>query len=323
MTAKKIILLLTVLSICLSGCKTADTPMSQTGLYFNTVITVTLYDTDSKTPKLLAECMALADGYEKLFSRTLKGSDIWNINHSQGSFVTVDEETVILLKEALFYAELSDGLVDPTIGSLSSLWNFGEKNQGIIPSQEAITSALSHVNHEAVLIEGLQVALTDPNACLDLGFIAKGYIADRIKEYLVSQGVTAALINLGGNIAAIGGKDSHTGFKIGIQEPFAATGTPALSLTVQDKSLVSAGSYERYFEKDGVLYHHILSTTDGFPADSGLFQVTVISESAVAADALSTLCFILGYEKGFSLIKELADTEAVFITEDGTIYQTF
>lgn len=323
MNAKKTILLLIVLCLCLSGCKASDTSLSQTGLYLNTVITVTIYDTDSNTHRLLAECMALADGYEKLFSRTLKGSDIWNINHSQGKLTTVDEETITLLEEALFYAELSDGLVDPTIGSLSSLWNFGSENQGVIPSSEAIASALSHVNYETIIIEGNQVALSDTNACLDLGFIAKGYIADRIKEYLISQGVTSALINLGGNIASIGGKDKNTGFKIGIQKPFADTGTPALSLTVYDKSLVSSGNYERYFEKNGTLYHHILSTSDGFPADSGLSQVTIISESSMAADALSTLCFILGYEEGFAFIKELPDTEAVFITEDGTIYQTF
>lgn len=312
---------LLIFILLLAGCHVTQSPKSATGFYFNTVITVTIYDHPSE--KLLNGCMELASHYEQLFSRTLEGSDIWRINHSGGSYVTVDSETLSLLNTALTYSRLSDGLVDPTIGSLSALWNFGEENQGNVPSDLAIQQALSHVNYRNILISGNQVALSDPDACIDLGFIAKGYIADRIKEYLVSEGIHSGIINLGGNVLAIGSRPSGESFQIGIQKPFDQTGAIVSSLSLTDKSMVSSGNYERYFEKDGTLYHHILSTSTGYPAKSGLSQVTIISSQSVDGDALSTLCFILGYEKGLEFIEGLENVDAVFITTDGTIYQTF
>ena len=143
---------------------------------------------------------------------------------------------------------------------------------------------------------------------IDLGFVAKGYIADRMKEYLIANNVKSAVINLGGNVLTIGGRPDHTPFKVGIQKPFADAGTSILILDVQDRSLVSSGNYERFFLKEDVLYHHILSTSDGYPADSGLSGVTIISERSVDGDALSTYCFILGYEKGKKLIDSLHNT---------------
>lgn len=307
--------------IFLSGCQSNQTKETRTGFYLNTVISVTIYGRSSE--ELFDGCMDLAEYYDNMLSRTSPGSDIWNINHSNGSPVTVHEETISLLSTALSYAEKSDGLVDPTIGTLSILWNFGDENQGIIPSEAEITDALSHVNYKNVVISGNQVSLKDDKACLDLGFIAKGYIADRMKEYLVSKGVKNAIINLGGNVSAIGSRLDGTPYKVGVQKPFAQTGTSALILEIENKSVVSSGNYERYFEKDGILYHHILSTKNGYPSDSGLSGVTIISEKSVDGDALSTLCFLLGYEKGMALINSLDNVEAVFITDDGTVYQTF
>lgn len=315
-------LLLSVSLICgtsvLKGCAYSTQRKTQTGFYLNTVISITLYG--KNIPDQLFEgCMELADTYEHLFSRTLEGSDIWNINHSEGNPVWVHDETRDLLSIALSYAEMSDGLVDPTIGSLSALWNFGDENQGIVPSSEEIANALSHVNYKNVVIDGNNVILTDPEAKLDLGFIAKGYIADRIKEYLLENHVSSAIINLGGNVLTIGQKPDQTPYKVGIQKPFADIGTSVLTLDIQDKSLVSSGNYERYFIKDDVLYHHILSPFDGYPARSGLSAVTIISDRSVDGDALSTLCFLLGYEKGKELTDSLQGVEAVFISENGTI----
>lgn len=305
-----------------SACgKKQETRETLTGFYLNTVITLTVYDSSSE--ELLSDCMALAEYYENLFSRTIEGSDIWKINHAGTAPVAVHEETLALLETALFYSELSEGLVDPSIGTLSILWNFGDTNEKKVPSEAEIEKALSHVNYQNIIIDGNSVSLTDADACLDLGFIAKGYIADKMKEFLLAQGVQSAIINLGGNVLTVGTKPDGTPFKVGIQKPFSPTGNTALSLEISDRSLVSSGNYERYFEKDGILYHHILSTTDGYPADSGLSQVTVISDKSVEGDALSTLCFILGYEKGKELIDSLPGVEAVFITQDGEIYQTF
>ncbi|MBD5396212.1 MAG: FAD:protein FMN transferase [Lachnospiraceae bacterium] len=301
----------------LTGCGQNMAKETRTGFYLNTVISITLYGTGRE--ELFEGCMEMADSYEHMLSRTIEGSDVWNINHSGGMPVTVHDETRDLLNIALSYAEMSEGLVDPTIGTLSSLWNFGEDDQGTVPSEDAIIEALSHVNYRNIMIEGNQVTLKDPQAMIDLGFVAKGYIADRMKEYLIANNVKSAVINLGGNVLTIGGRPDHTPFKVGIQKPFADAGTSILILDVQDRSLVSSGNYERFFLKEDVLYHHILSTSDGYPADSGLSGVTIISERSVDGDALSTYCFILGYEKGKKLIDSLQGVEAVFISEDGTV----
>lgn len=308
-------------STFLSGCgRLSDRyePFQRTGFYFDTVISVTLYEPDSE--RLLDECMELAEYYEKLLSANMEGSDIWKINHSTGHPVTVNDDTLTLLHAALSYARLSDGLVDPTIGSLSGLWNFGSDNQEIVPDPQLIRQALTHVDYRMIQIKDNQVTLADENAQIELGFIAKGFIGDKIKEFLISKGVTSALINLGGNVVALGSRPDGTPFHIGIQKPFALSGTPALTLDLSDISVVSSGNYERYFEKDGTLYHHILSTNTGYPVESGLSQVTILSSHSIDGDALSTLCFILGYEKAALLLENYPDIQAVFLTGDGDIH---
>ena len=304
-------------TILLSGCGRQSTPVSDTGFYFDTVITITLYEEDNKS--LLDECMALAGHYEALLSPTVEGSDVWKINANPGTFITVDKDTLSLLQEALSYAEVSDGMVTPSIGALSSLWNFGSDCPQMVPESQAIQNALAHIDYHSIEIQGSRVRLNDPEDVIDLGFIAKGFIADKMKEFLLSKGVTSALINLGGNLVAVGSKPDGTPFKIGIQKPFASSGTAALTLDLTDISVVSSGNYERYFEKDGRLYHHILSAETGYPVENELSQVTILSPDSTQADALSTLCFILGYEKAVRLLENYPDVQAVFITEDGQI----
>lgn len=316
----------TIINIAMiSGCRAKTSqPVSRTAFYLDTVITVTLYDVPPADGEiLLDECMALVESYEKLFSKTIEGSDVWNINHSAGAPVTVHEDTARLLDAALAYAKQYNGVIDPAIGTLSDLWNFSDTGEHHIPSPEEITEALSHVSYQNIIPDGNQVTLMDSATRIDLGFIAKGYIADRLREYLISQNVGSAIINLGGNVLTIGTKPDGTPFQVGIQKPFDDRGATALVLSVSDTSVVSSGNYERYFIKNNTIYHHILSTENGYPVDSGLSQVTILSEHSVDGDALSTLCFILGYENGRSLIDSLPDVEAVFITQDGTIYQTW
>lgn len=323
MFTKIIFFLFIPITVLLSGCQQAarNNSFSDTGFYYDTVITITLYgfrDEQSAQP-LLRQCMELADYYEKLLSPNIPESDIWNLNHSRGAKVLVNSDTASLLSSATEYARLYDGLVDPTIGTLSQLWNFGSANQGIVPTEAEITTALSHVNYNNLEISGNYITLNDPEAQIDLGFIAKGFIADKLKEYLQSEGVTSALINLGGNVLTIGNKPDGTPFRIGIQKPFAQTGTSALTLEASDSSIVSSGNYERYFEKDGQFYYHILSTETGYPAKTELSQVTILCESSTQCDAFSTLCFLLGYEKSASLLEKYPDVRAVFITEGGEL----
>ncbi len=316
----QIILLLIACSIAFSGCGNFSSreSLKTTGFYFDTVISITLYEGGSK--EVLDACMKLAEYYDALLSPNIEGSDIWKINHSLGQAVEVKEDTLTVLKTALSYAQLSDGLVDPSIGSLSSLWNFGSGNEKIVPTTEEISDALSHVDYKSIIIEGNHVTVTDPEAQIDLGFIAKGFIGDQMKEFLISKGVSSALINLGGNVVTLGSRPDGAPFCIGIQKPFANAGTAALTLDLSDISVVSSGNYERYFEKDGVYYHHILSPKTGFPAETGLSQVTILSPRSIDADALSTLCFLLGYENASVLLKDYPDLQAVFITANGEIY---
>lgn len=312
-----------LLCLPLTGCTAKQEPISATGFYYDTVITITLYRGGNE--EILGQCMELAASYENLFSAHKEGSEIWQINHSNGAYVTISDDTSLLLSTALSYAALSDGLVDPSIGPLSSLWNFGSDNQAFIPDNRQIQDALGHVDYTQVTINGNQVCLSDTASSLDPGFIAKGFIADKMKEFLLSKGVSSAIINLGGNVVAVGSRPDGTPFRIGIQKPFSPAGVSAMNLELSDTSIVSSGNYERYFIKDDILYHHILSPQTGYPAESGLSQVTILCENATDGDALSTLCFLMGYEKAAALLqKNFPDVQAIFITQDGEIlYHNF
>ena len=308
------------IAFCFSACRPSFEPVSKSGFYFDTIISLTAYG--SRAESALEDAFALCERYEKLWSKTIKGSDIWNITHADGQPVTVAPETAKLLSTALYWAQKTDGLIDPTVTPLSDLWNFTGDPAGPVPSQEDIDILLSHVSYENIIIDGNIVTLTDPDAGIDVGFLAKGYIADRLKELFLKQGITSALINLGGNVLAVGTKPDGSPFKTGITMPFGKDGELAGIVELNDRSLVSSGSYERCFEQDGRLYHHILDPSTGYPSDSGLSGVTILSDSSTDGDALSTSCFLLGLKKGMSLIKSLPDTEAMFITTDGQIYKT-
>lgn len=317
-------------SLLLAGCSQNTMPVSQTGLYFDTVITITLYDRLSadRSSEILRQCFTLCQDYENMLSRTKEGSDIWRINHAAGIPVDVHPETVRILQEALYYCGETDGALDITIAPLSDLWDFssenltaaGRKTSPAPPAQSRIRELLPHVDYRNVRIDGAAVTLTDPDAALDLGCIAKGYIADRLKEYLLSQGIRSALIDLGGNLLALGSKPDGSDFILGIRRPFDDRNRSMVSLPVSDDSLVSSGVYERYYELDGVRYHHLLNTRTGLPENNGLLGVTILSDSSAEGDILSTACFLLGPEKGMAYVESLPGIEAVFITEDYEIH---
>ena len=317
---KTLILTIFILStIILGGCSASQTPISRTGFYFDTIIQITIYD--SMKESCLDECMELADKYEKLLSPTVEGSDIWNINHSNGQPVVVSDETLMLLEDALSYCDMTNGRIDLTIESVSELWDFheetgNEKMQNRVPGKEKIEEALGHVDYHNLSINDNTVILKDPEASVTLGFIAKGFIADKIKEYLLSQNIKSAIINLGGNLLAVGSKPDGTPFQYVIQKPFDKQGAIIATLPVADRSLVSSGVYERCFYQDEVLYHHILNSSTGYPVQNNLLGVTILSDSSMKGDALSTTCLVLGLDDGMALIESLDGVEAIFITDD-------
>ena len=306
-----------VLLAALTGCQRQQEPISKTGFYFDTVITVTLYD--ASATKELEECFDMAKDYENMLSATVEGSDIWNINHANGETVAVSDETAALIEKAISYSQLSDGAFDITIGQLSSLWNFKE-NDGTIPSEEQIKTALASVGYQNIVVDHNSITLTNPGTQIDLGGIAKGYIADQMKAYLNENGITEGVIDLGGNILTVGPKENADSYRIGIQKPFADTGTSIAAVEIHDDSLVSSGIYERYFKKDGAIYHHILNPRTGYPYDNGLTAVTIRSDSSLTGDALSTTVFALGEEKGLELLNRLPDVEGFVVREDLSIH---
>lgn len=294
-------------------------PIAKNGFYFNTVIAIQLNDTTDEA--LIDDCFALADTYEHYFSRTLEGSDIYQINHADGAPVEVHDETAELIRAGIKYGELSDGSFDITIGALTDLWDI-PNNTGDIPDEAAIRKAVDTVDYTQILVEGNSVTLKDPDAKLDLGGIAKGYAADQMKKYLNAHGAHEGFINLGGNVLTLGEKSDGSPYHIGIRKPFSEEGETITAVDVADQSIVTSGRYERYFEKDGHIYHHILDPFTGYPYDNDLNGVTILSDSSMEGDALSTICFALGMEKGMEFIQSMPDVDAIFIDTDNKLHDT-
>ena len=317
---KFLYVLVSLISLLITGCSVKNSePISKTGLYFDTIIKIDIYD--SSNQDLLEQCFSYCQEFENLISRTIETSEIYKINHANGNAVIVSDTTIELLKKGIVYGDLTNGNFDITIAPLTELWDF-KNNSGNLPADADIQEALSHVNYKNIQIKGNEVTLLDPKAAIDLGGIAKGYMADKLKEYLISQNVKSALINLGGNIVTIGSKPNGQPVKLGIQKPFEKQGTVITVVDSVNNSLVSSGVYERYFEVGGKYYHHILNPKTGYPYDNGLLAVSIVSEKSVDGDALSTSCLALGLEKGIELIESVDNVEAIFITEDNKLHFT-
>lgn len=287
----------------------------------NTVCTIQLYD--STDYDILNGCFEVIDHYEKIFSRTLEGSEVYNINHSNKTSFLISDELKELLELALTYCSISNGALDISIAPLSTLWDFSNlEHKTTAPSDKDILDALEKVDYSGIRLEGNRLTFAKPGMQLEFGAIAKGFIADKVKEYLLANDVQSAIINLGGNILLVGEKPDGAAFQVGIQKPFEDRDAVVVAISsLKDVSMVSSGIYERYFyDKNGTFYHHILNPETGYPCDADILQVTIISPTSAAGDALSTACFALGLEKGMALIDSLEDVYAVFVAADGTLY---
>ncbi|MDO4481207.1 MAG: FAD:protein FMN transferase [Bacillota bacterium] len=276
----------------------------------DTLVTVTLY---SENSELIQKCFDECRRYEMIFSRTNEHSELYALNHSDS--MEVSDDLLSVLKTAIHFCEISDGSFDITMGEISDMYSFSSDTHRV-PSDEELDTALPHVDYRNITIEGNTVTRNDPAAVIDLGAAAKGYIADRLAEFILENGETSAIIDLGGNIMCLGSKPDGSDYIIGIQYPFKDRTETITNVSVSQKSVVTSGIYERSFEQDGVMYHHILNPDTGRPFDNELLAVSIISDSSADGDALSTVCFTLGVEKGLSLIDSLEGIEAVFVTKD-------
>ncbi len=303
-----------LLSIFSVGCDKNIYPLSKTEFMLDTVITITIYDGN---PDALDGAITLCKNYENLFSKTVQTSDVYKINHSNGTLTQVSPDTAELLTTALDIAKTSNGAFDPTVLPLVEIWDV--RNRTVPPTESEIKENLSYVNHRNVTIESTTVT-TKKNAKVDLGGIAKGFIADKVKQYLKSKGVTSAVINLGGNTLLIGNKQGLN-FSVGLQKPFGKSGELSAVLSLTDKTVVTSGIYQRYFEFENKIYHHILDPKTGYPCDNEITSVTVITDSSTVADGLSTACLNLGIDKGTELAKQY-NAELIFIDTDGNLILT-
>ena len=255
---------------------------------------------------------------EALFSSYRPDSDISRINRSAGETpVQVAPEVVEVVKAALRVSLLSGGAFDPTVGVLASVWGpSGEK--GVVPSQDEIQGLLPLVDYRGVILDeaGGKVGLAKKGMALNLGGVAKGYIVDMAAGVLKAHGVKSAVVHAGGDMFVFQ-EDRTDPFTIGIQHP-RKKGELLGEAHVYNGAVPTSGDYERYFEKDGVRYHHILDPKTGFPA-KGTQSVTIIAEDPTSADALSTAVFVMGPEKGMELIERLEGVEGVFVHENGKV----
>lgn len=307
-------------SLILAGCSlgSRNTPTEVNGFKLNTYVTITAYDDTDKS--VLDEALKICDRYEKIFSMHDRSSELWRLNHNETNLVSEDLGNVI--NKGIQMYELSKGRFQISIGSVSELWDFGSATH-TVPDANVLNDALKHVDDSEISLskEGSGWKVTKPaETVIDLGAVAKGYIADKLKEFLKSHGCESAVINLGGNVCCLGDKNGSP-FNIGIRKPFGeATDTVAV-FESNDLSLITSGISERYFKgDDGKIYHHILNPSTGYPYDNGLYQVSIITKDSMDGDCLSTLCFALGLDKGLKLIESTPDTEALFITSDGSLH---
>ena len=296
---------LALVLMLLCGC-TYNQENKETQFLMDTVVTLRAHTSE----EMLSAAFSLCREYEKLLSRTMSDSDVSRLN--EGGDVKVSPHTRAVIERALYYSRITDGKFDITVYAASSLWDF--KNE-VIPSRDEISAALTNIDYESISLNGDTVTLGGKK--IDLGGIAKGYIADRLLDFLKANSVKEGIIDLGGNLVVFGDKE----YRIGIKKPFAENEVCA-TLAVENKSVVTSGVYERCIKKDDAFYHHILDPKTGYGVESDLLSATVICDSSLDADALATVCILLGREAATKLIESTPDTHAVFIDRDQNLHHT-
>ena len=318
------ILIFLIIAVALSSCakQQAGEKISETRLLLDTYCTITIYSTldEEAINDILDRAFEMCLEYEELFSITIEGSDVWRINHAGGEPIEISSHTVEVIKAGIEFGELSGGLFDITIGRLSRLWDFSniDRNRNV-PEAHEIDAAKSTIDYRQVNINGNFVHIDNPDAWIDLGAIAKGYIADRIAEFLIYSGINDAVIELGGDVVTIGKRPDGGPWQIGIRD------WTAHLLGVIDAagtSVVSSGTYERMFEKDGVNYHHILDPRTGMPVDSDIISATVITENALIGEGLSTIAILMGSEKIQAFFEQVDGYIGAVVVLDGGVVLT-
>lgn len=285
----------------------------KTSVAMGTVVTVRLFGFGAKNDldKIETEINGLENS---VLSWRKEGSDVYRINKGSGTQVSVSPDTVKIIGQCIDISDDCGGVFDITIGNVTKLWDFGGNHQRL-PSDDEIKTALGSVGYKNVSISGNAVQIKKGQS-LDLGAVGKGFVCDKIKELLDKGRTKSAVVSVGGSLLIYGNRT----FSVGIVNPDndkQSMGT----LKLKDTCVSTSGNYEKYFEQDGKRYHHILNAITGYPATSEFKSVTVVCESGLISDALSTVCYIAGYRKSIEILKKF-DAEAVFIFNNNAVRVT-
>ena len=283
----------------------------------DTYMTFTAYGMDAEAAVLAAEDKIRE--LEALWSVTDENSDIYAVNHSAGQTVTIDQKTAELVSFALDMAEKTNGVLEPTIYPVLTAWGF-TTGENRIPTEIELAGLLDKVGYEKVKLNENQIQ-TEPGSMIDMGAVGKGYAGDEAAQVLRERGITAALLDIGGNIQAIGTKPDGSDWRVGLKDPF--SGNVLGIFQISDMAVVTSGNYERFFVgDDGKTYGHIVDPATGRPVENGIASVSVIASDGKLCDALSTALFVMGLEQAKEYWRQHKDYEMILIMEDGNIYLT-
>ena len=303
-------ILLIMTAVLTPACKPAESKVSESVFAMDTYMQLDVYGKQESLDKLKSEIERL-DG---LLSSTNEKSDIYRVN--QSGTAEASEDTASLVKRSLELCKQTNGSLDITVYPIVEKWGFISQNY-TIPSKSELNALLKDVGYDRVKSGGKKI--TVPSGCkLDLGAVAKGYAADRAKEILNDEGVDSALLNLGGTVLAYGKKPNGENWKVGVTDP-ENTDEYMGVIECADKTVVTSGNYERFFERDGVRYWHILDPQTGEPARSGVVSVTVCGPNGERCDALSTAYFVMGAKKAAAFWKERGSESFVMLTDSGDL----
>ncbi len=306
-----------ILMTC-TGCGKTPVPEKETAEIFamDTIMDLTVYG--GSASELLTEARQLVQKYEGLFSVNIKTSDVAKLNQSAGRPVQVSPETYELIQKSIGITKETEGLFDISIYPLVRAWGF-TKGEYRVPEPEELRRLLEKVDaskiqlgpdNKVTLAEGMEI---------DLGGIAKGYLSQKLTELFREGGAQAAVVSLGGNVQTFGKKPDGAPFMVGITDP--SDGTSLLgTVQVGEKAVITSGSYQRYFEKDGKVYHHIIDKRTGAPAQSDLTSVTVIGEDGVTADSLATALFVMGKERAVQFAASHSEIQLVLVDTESSIW---
>jgi len=315
---------LPALLLSAAGCALSAAETSRTDYVLGTVCTIRILEGPrGETAKAAMEAaFARLRQIEDEMSVNRDDTELAAVNAAAGvSAVRVTDDVLYVVRKALEYARLTDGAFDPTVGPLVKLWGIGTEAARVPPKAE-IAKALSLIDWKKVEVDeaAKTIRLRSRGMRLDLGAIAKGYAADEAKRILAAASVKAAIIDLGGNIYAIGAKRDRSNWRVGVQDPATPRGAYLGIVEGPEMTVVTSGVYERFFEEGGKRYHHILDTRTGYPVDNGLQSVTIVTGSSIDADGLSTSLFALGQEKGMALARTLPGVNVVMVDSAGKVH---